>query len=121
MQLLTGPSIEPITLAEAKAFLRVEHNDDDAMIKALIAGARAQIEWHTRRIMNTQTWRPVRDAWPASGQINLPSLPLRSLIAVRIHNGEGDRHGAPSARTIRIRRRTSTRSRSKPLSRASTT
>ena len=35
--LLTGPAAEPITLAEAKQFIRVEHDDDDDVIAALIA------------------------------------------------------------------------------------
>src|SRR4051812_22094950 len=36
--LLTPPAAEPITLAEAKAYLRVDNGDDDAVITALIAG-----------------------------------------------------------------------------------
>lgn len=39
--LLTAPAAEPLSLAEAKAFLRVEHNDDDDVIGALIASASA--------------------------------------------------------------------------------
>ena len=34
--LLAGPAVEPVTLAEAKQFLRVEHDDDDDIIAALI-------------------------------------------------------------------------------------
>jgi uncharacterized phiE125 gp8 family phage protein len=38
--LLTPPAVEPISLDEAKAYLRVEHAADDDVIAALIAGAR---------------------------------------------------------------------------------
>ncbi len=38
--LLTAPAVEPLSLAEAKAFLRVENTDDDDVISALIAGSR---------------------------------------------------------------------------------
>ena len=62
--LLTGPAVEPVTLAEAKAYLRVEHDDDDDVIAALIAGARVHVEAQTRRALITQSWRLVRDAWP---------------------------------------------------------
>jgi len=88
--LLTAPAGEPLSLAEAKAFLRVEHNDDDATITALIAGARLQIEALTRRALMTQTWRVTRDVWPASGVLPLLPAPLRALIAVRVHDAEGN-------------------------------
>ncbi|MEA2974771.1 MAG: hypothetical protein QOF19_291, partial [Alphaproteobacteria bacterium] len=37
--LLSGPAVEPITLGEAKAYLRVVHGDVDLVIVALIAAA----------------------------------------------------------------------------------
>src|SRR5665213_3280545 len=37
--LLTAPAVEPVTLDEAKAFLRVEHNDDDETIAAPVTSA----------------------------------------------------------------------------------
>jgi uncharacterized phiE125 gp8 family phage protein len=69
--LLTAPAAEPLSLAEAKAFLRVEHDDDDGVIAALIAGARLYVEGQTRRALLTQTWRLVLDAWPTSGRIGV--------------------------------------------------
>jgi len=88
--LLTAPAGEPLSLAEAKAFLRVEHNDDDATISALITGARIQVEALTRRALLTQTWRLTRDVWPASGVLPLLPAPLRALVAVRVHDAAGN-------------------------------
>jgi len=51
--LLTPPAVEPLTLDEAKAYLRVEHNDEDESIAALIAAARLQVEAQTRRALDT--------------------------------------------------------------------
>jgi uncharacterized phiE125 gp8 family phage protein len=83
--LLTAPAAEPLSLAEAKAFLRVEHDDDDGVIAALIAGARLYVEGQTRRALLTQTWRLVLDAWPTSGRIGVRPLPLKILDAVRVY------------------------------------
>jgi uncharacterized phiE125 gp8 family phage protein len=47
--LLTPPAVEPVPLADAKAYLRVEHDDDDDVISGIIEGARLQIEAQTRR------------------------------------------------------------------------
>jgi hypothetical protein len=40
----TQPTVEPVSLAQAKAHLRVDTTDDDALILAMIQGARAKIE-----------------------------------------------------------------------------
>jgi len=82
--LLVPPAAEPWTVAEAKAFLRVEHDADDAIIASLIAAARGHVEALTRRALITQTWRFVLDAWPADGRIALRMGPLRALIAARV-------------------------------------
>lgn len=87
--LLTPPAAEPITLADAKTFLRVEHDDDDDTIAALIAGARCHIEAQTRRALITQTWRLTRDAWPADGRITVTPVPLAEVTAARVFDADG--------------------------------
>ena len=41
---VAAPTTEPITLAQAKAQLRVDHSDDDSVITAMTKAARAHIE-----------------------------------------------------------------------------
>jgi len=90
--LLAPPTVEPITLAEAKSFLRVAHGDDDGLIAALIAAARAHVETATRRALLAQTWRIVRDAWPAGGRIAVAPAPLIAVTAARVRDDNGDAH-----------------------------
>lgn len=87
--LLTAPAAEPLSLAEAKAFLRVEHADDDDVIASLIAAARIHVEAATRRALLTQGWRLTRDAWPADGRLTVTPAPLQALTAVRVYDGSG--------------------------------
>lgn len=84
--LLTAPAVEPLSLAEAKAFLRVEHNDDDDVIGALIAGSRIHIEAQTRRAMITQGWRITADRWPEDGRLAVRPAPLQELTAARVYD-----------------------------------
>ncbi len=52
----TAPKVEPITLAEAKNYAKVEVSDDDTLInKIIIPAARVYAENFTRRALNTQT------------------------------------------------------------------
>jgi uncharacterized phiE125 gp8 family phage protein len=90
--LLVPPSAEPWTVAEAKAYLRVEHDVDDAIIGALIAAARGHVEALTRRALLTQSWRFVLDAWPADGRLSLRMGPLRSVIAARVFDAANNAH-----------------------------
>ena len=84
--LLTGPAVEPLTLAEAKEYLRVDTGDDDDVITALIAGARVHVEAQTRRALITQSWRLVRDGWPPDGRLPVLPAPLRSVDAARYYD-----------------------------------
>ena len=88
--LLTAPAAEPLSLAEAKAFLRVEHNDDDDVIGALIASARIHVEAQTRRALMSQSWRLTCDAWPADGRLPVRPAPLIALTAVRVYDEAGN-------------------------------
>ena len=84
--LLTAPAVEPLSLAEAKAFLRVETGDDDDVIGALIAGSRIHIEAQTRRALITQSWRICVDSWPDDGRLPILPAPLQTLTAARVYN-----------------------------------
>lgn len=90
--LLTVPAAEPLSLAEAKAFLRIEHADDDDVIGALISASRIHIEAQTRRALITQDWRITLDAWPADGRLPVRPAPLRELTAARVYDAGGVAH-----------------------------
>ncbi|HUL88440.1 MAG TPA: head-tail connector protein [Pseudolabrys sp.] len=87
--LLTEPAVEPLSVEEAKTFLRVEHSDDDEVIRALVAGARMHVEAQARIALVTQRWRLTFDRWPHHGRIAVKPGPLRSLDAVRVYDLQG--------------------------------
>ena len=62
----TPPSVEPVTLAEAKNHLRVDSDltADDGLISMLIGAARRYAEHYTDRSFINQTWRLTLDAFP---------------------------------------------------------
>lgn len=96
--LLTPPATEPITLAEAKAHLRVEVTDDDALITALIAAVRQSCEAFTGRALISQTWRlwldrasaitnvdatyPWNDDDDSGNIVPLPRAPLQNVTSI---------------------------------------
>lgn len=88
--LLTPPAVEPLSLAEAKVFLRVETTDDDPLIAALISAARLHVEMHTGLALVTQSWRMVLDCWPAKGRIPVRPAPLQALAAARVFDFDGE-------------------------------
>jgi len=90
--LLVPRAAEPLPLADAKAYLRVAHADDDDLITALVANARTHVEAQTRRALITQTWRHARDAWPGDGRIAVLPAPLQSLAAARVYDADGNAH-----------------------------
>lgn len=87
--LTAAPTTEPITLAEAKLWLRLDGAEEDAAVSALIAAARVAVELASGRKLLTQGWRIVLDAWPVDGVIRLPLSPVRSVTAMRARDAGG--------------------------------
>ncbi|WP_321341793.1 head-tail connector protein [Breoghania sp.] len=87
--LISPPAGEPVALAEAKTFLRVDHDDEDALIEALVSAARLQVETATGRALMTQSWRTVLDGWPKRRVIRIARAPVASIDAVTVYDGEG--------------------------------
>jgi uncharacterized phiE125 gp8 family phage protein len=87
--ILTKPSEEPITLAEAKTHLRESGTDQDQLIEALIVTAREQAETHTGRAFCTQSWTLKLDAFPCERFIRIPYPPLISVQSVKYYDSDG--------------------------------
>lgn len=84
-QLITPPAGEPVSLAEAKQHLRVDFDDDDALIQSLISAARQAAETLTQRQLVSARWALVLDSFPGSSLMGLPSgqtftLPANAIL-----------------------------------------
>ena len=91
--LLVGePAAEPVSLAEAKGHLRVEHTADDGLIASLIAAARSHVESETGLAIIVQTWRLYLDDWPADRCVRLKRHPVRRIETATIFDEDGDPH-----------------------------
>lgn len=86
--LLTGPAVEPITLDEAKAYLRVDSTAEDGLIQSLITAARLHTETLTGRALITQSWRLVLDDWPLGNVLIIPLGPLQQVTELRVYEDE---------------------------------
>ena len=82
---ISAPAQEPVSLADAKAHLRVDTADDDALISRLITAARSELERGLGRALITQTWTYWLDSWPPGYAVPLPLAPVQSVEAVRVY------------------------------------
>ena len=65
-RLITDATSEPVSLADARAYARIDDTSDDATVTSLIANARRHIERITGLALLTQTWVAVFDRWPGA-------------------------------------------------------
>ena len=73
---LTEPVNEPVSLVEAKAYLRVDNTDEDTLIGTLITAARQWVESYLDRALILRQLVLRLDTFPV--EIELPQPPLSS-------------------------------------------
>lgn len=79
-RLITAPTFEPLSLAEAKLHLRVDGTDEDALIGDLIKAAREECEQETGRALVRQTWEATFDAFDSA--LRLTRAPFLAVVSL---------------------------------------
>jgi uncharacterized phiE125 gp8 family phage protein len=87
LTLITAPTVEPISLDEAKEHARVEGTDSDAFLNRAILTARLHLEGLTGRALITQTWKMTIDRFTRGIEIPLP--PCQAVTAISYFDSNG--------------------------------
>lgn len=86
---LLPPAAEPITLAEAKAHLRLDTGEEDALVTALIRVAREHLEAATGLCLISRPLRLYLDDWPENRVIQIARGPVQAIDTVTVYDGDG--------------------------------
>lgn len=88
LTVITAPSVEPVTLAEAKSHCRIDADitEHDGLLELLIQAAREQAEHDTGRALITQTLQVLE---PVSCRLQLRKPPFISMTSVAAVDGAG--------------------------------
>ncbi|HFB54376.1 MAG TPA: hypothetical protein ENJ46_00510 [Hellea balneolensis] len=85
---LSPPAVEPVDLAYAKTFLRVDTPDEDTLITDMISTARAQVENIIGRTLIKRGFL-YRGDTPSSTCVSLPRPPLISVTRLSLISEQG--------------------------------
>lgn len=88
--LISPPERLPVALAEAKAHMRVDYDDDDALIEGLVRAATEHLDGWTGilgRCLVEQSWRQDFDRFER--ELCLPLGPVISIVTVTWRNAAG--------------------------------
>lgn len=104
---ISGPAAEPLTVAEAKAHLRVDISDDDSYIAALITSAREYAESYLDRVLIASEMQMRLDGFPA--EIELPRPPViqsgtATAVAITYTLNDSQQTATLSAASYRVDR-----------------
>lgn len=87
---IVAPAGEPVTLVEAKAHLRIDHDADDGLVSGLIRAAREDVETRTGLALLAQEWRLTLDDWPGTGVMLLRRHPVVEIRAITVYGIDGE-------------------------------
>lgn len=92
--LITPPALA-VDLAAAKEALRVDGDEQDALVEAWLRGIIDHAEHATQRSFIAQTWRTVLPGFPAA--LRLPSSPVISITSVKYIDTAGIEQTLPES------------------------
>lgn len=87
--LITPPASEALTLAEAKAHLRLDTDDENALVTQLIVVAREHLERTTGLSLMTQHWRLYLDSISEDGVIPIAKGPVQAIESLTVYDEDG--------------------------------
>ena len=107
LETLVAPATEPVTLAQARAFLRIGTDGDDLVLTSLLIAAREAFEARTGRALITRT---LRQSFLGLGRTEIRGRsilvpgrgPVTSLVAVRLIARDGTQAPAPATLVVLI-------------------
>ncbi len=82
-----APALEPLTTAEAKLYMRVDHSEEDGQIDRMVTAARVHVEQFCRRALINTTYTLKLDAFPT--EIRPPRSPLSSVTSITYVDTDG--------------------------------
>lgn len=85
IQLITSPTLEPVSVDELKLHLRIETDQiaEDEYLEDLIKTARMDVENDSRRQIITATWDYYLQEWPDGDRIKIPFGNLQSITHIK--------------------------------------
>jgi len=92
---VTAPAIEPITLDEAKLYLRIDNTDNDTLVNDLIVAARMIAESWLKVSLISQAWKLAYD-YGIPNSVWLPMGPVNAITSVVVINRDGSTQAADS-------------------------
>ena len=78
-----APTIEPVSVAEARDHLRVSIDDDDILIYNMLVAAREYVEIYCNRSFAKHTYRADLDCF--SDEIRLPRKPIQAITHIKYY------------------------------------
>lgn len=100
---LAGPSVEPITLARMRAYLRLDGTEEDDLVTALVVAGRVSVERQAGLALIEQSWQFALTAWPKDRAIRLPLHPVLRIAELRVFTEDGPVIVAPDSYRIEMR------------------
>lgn len=88
--LIAPPAHEPLSLAEIKAHLRVDHDHEDSFLIETLKAARQYTEFASGVKLISQEWRQYENKRPHDGCIPLKLRPVQSINTVTAYDVEGN-------------------------------